>query len=179
MEKVKYYEAQVEVVRYPYDSDNREVCWIIIGTFNNAKDAKFASKLCIIADNSKVYITINSTGNYRVKEVSCIQNHTTGPKYESLDEFMKSHVSVKLYIDKIGSEATEKLLKEIGIETENKFKKQQDRKEFNSIIERMIRHYKYTLKIDEATGTDEKTIEEYKENIQLLEDLRDGKIELK
>ena len=46
------------------------------------------------------------------------------------------------------------------------------------IIERMIRHYQYRLKIDENTGTDEKTIEGYKENIQFLQDLRDGKIEI-
>ena len=62
---------------------------------------------------------------------------------------------------------------------ENNFKKQQDKKEFDRIIERMIRHYQYRLKIDENTGTSEKTIEEYKECIQLLEDLRDGKIEVK
>lgn len=62
---------------------------------------------------------------------------------------------------------------------ENNFKKQQDKKEFDRIIERMIRHYQYRLKIDENTGTSEKTIEEYKECIQLLEDLRDGKLELK
>lgn len=42
----------------------------------------------------------------------------------------------------------------------------------------MIRHYKHTLKIDEATGTDEKTIEKYKENIEFLENLRDGRFEL-
>ena len=58
-------------------------------------------------------------------------------------------------------------------------KKKQDKKEFNRIIDRMIRQYKYRLQIDEATGTDEKTINEYKENIRFLEDLRDGKLEVK
>ncbi len=180
MKEHTYYEAQVEIVRYPYSRDNREICWIIIGAFNNEKDAELASKLYVIADNSKVYITTNSTGNYRVKKVSCTQNHTSGPKYASLDEFIERHVSVKLYRNQIGEEAMKKLLKEMGDETENKnkFKKQQDMKEFNSIIERMIRHYKYTLKIDEATGTGEKTLEEYRENIEFLEDLRDGKFEL-
>ena len=62
---------------------------------------------------------------------------------------------------------------------DTEIKKKQDKKEFDRIIDRMIRHFQYRLKIDEATDTDEQTIEEMKENIQLLKDLRDDKIELK
>lgn len=54
-------------------------------------------------------------------------------------------------------------------------KKQQDKKEFNRIIEQMIRYYQYQIKINENLPVD---VEDYKENVKFLEDLRDRKIGL-
>ena len=54
----------------------------------------------------------------------------------------------------------------------SEIKKKQDKKEFDSII----RHYQYQIKINENLPVD---VEDYKENVKFLEDLRDGKIELK
>ena len=54
-------------------------------------------------------------------------------------------------------------------------KKKQDKKEFDRIINRMIRHYQYQIKINENLPVD---VEDYKENVKFLESLRDGKIEL-
>ena len=167
MRNSAYYEAQVEVVRYPHNSDYREVFWIIIGRFNNEKDAKFASKLYVIADNSKVYITTNSTGNYRVKKVSCTQNHTSGPEYASLDEFIEKNMSVKLYSSQIGTEAMEKLLKEIGVET-------QEEKNLR-IIEGMIMDYYYQININKNIPSMQEVVKDNREKVKFLEDLRDGK----
>lgn len=58
----------------------------------------------------------------------------------------------------------------------SEIKKQQDKKEFNRIIDRMIRFYQYQIKINENLPVD---VEDYKENVKFLQDLRDGKIELK
>lgn len=58
----------------------------------------------------------------------------------------------------------------------SEIKKKQDKKEFDSIINRIIRHYQYQIKINENLPVD---VEDYKENVKFLEDLRDGKIELK
>lgn len=55
----------------------------------------------------------------------------------------------------------------------SEIKKKQDKKEFDSIINRMIRHYQYQIKINENLPVD---VEDYKENVKFLEDLRDGKI---
>ena len=60
----------------------------------------------------------------------------------------------------------------------SEIKKQQDKQEFDRIIERMIRHFNYRLKIDQATGTAQRTLDETRENIKFLEDLRDGNIDL-
>ena len=54
-------------------------------------------------------------------------------------------------------------------------KKKQDKKEFDAIINRMIRYYKYQIKINENLPVD---VDDYKENVKFLEDLRDGKIEI-
>ena len=62
---------------------------------------------------------------------------------------------------------------------DGEIKKQQDKKEFDRIIERMIRHYQCKMQVDKANGVNLKVINEYEENIKFLEDLRDGKIELK
>ena len=57
----------------------------------------------------------------------------------------------------------------------NDIKKKQDKKEFDAIINRMIRHYQYQIKINENLPVD---VDDYKENVKFLEDLRDGKIEI-
>ena len=62
---------------------------------------------------------------------------------------------------------------------ENDLKKQQDKKDLDRIIDRMIRHYKFNLAIEKATGGSEEKIKQYKGDIRLLEDLRNGKLELK
>ena len=176
MEKITLYEAIVEFEhRSICQEKESETSWWSIGLFEKAQDAKYAIQIYEKAQSIK---RDKCTGNHYVTG-NTYPKHLNLRYYKNLDEFINNNVPVMEYVAFIGQDGLDKLLKEIVVETENKFKKQQDRKEFNSIIERMIRHYKYTLKIDEATGTDEKTIEEYKENIQLLEDLRDGKIELK
>ena len=53
--------------------------------------------------------------------------------------------------------------------------KENNRKELDTIINRMITHFRYRAKIDKATGTSQETIDEIEENIKFLEDLRDGK----
>lgn len=61
---------------------------------------------------------------------------------------------------------------------ETEIKNQYDRQKFDRLIDRMIRDYNYRIKIDQMTGTSQKLINEEKEIIKFLEDLRDGKIEL-
>lgn len=61
---------------------------------------------------------------------------------------------------------------------DSEIKKKQDKQEFDRIIDRMIRHYQFTIKIEQSTGVSQRLLNEHRENIKFLEDLRDGKIEL-
>ena len=58
---------------------------------------------------------------------------------------------------------------------ERDLKKQRDKKEFDRIINRMIRFYQCQININQNLPVD---VEDYKENVKFLEDLRDGKIQL-
>ncbi len=61
----------------------------------------------------------------------------------------------------------------------NEIKKKQDKKEFDRIIDRMIRHYQYQIKINENIPALSEIVAGHRENVKFLEDLRDGKLELK
>ena len=185
MEKVTLYQAVVEKERKLFirEEETRKIYWLAIGRFNDKKDAEIACKLFIIANNDKInrYYSNsvgNATGNYGIREISCSNIFTPGPKYLTLDNFIKGNLKIALYRNHIGKKAMKKLLKEISAEIEdrNNIKKQQDKKDFDRIIDRMIRDYEYQIKINENLPVD---VEDYKENVKLLEDLRDGKIELK
>ena len=170
MEKVTFYQALVEKrCSLIGHMDEFELRWIVISTFKNEQDAEFACKLYEAAYNSdnRAYASI-CTGNHRVDRVSYPKKLTHGPDYISLDEFIEKNIIVKEYSSKIGKEAMKKLLKEMGVETEQEKNLR--------IIERMIRDYQYQIKINENLPVD---VDGYKENVKFLEDLRDGKIELK
>ena len=173
MEKVTFYQALIEFrrkkINWNWENENCELQWVVLNTFKNKEDAEKACRLYGIAYNS-VYIDYNvkCTGNHRVDNVSYPKQLTKGPDYISLDEFIQKNEVVQQYKNHIAEENMKKLLKEIGVNTE---------KEKNlRIIERMIRDYQYQIKINENLPVD---VEGYKENVKFLEDLRDGKIELK
>lgn len=162
METIELYEAYIE--REPISN------WrtVIVGLFKNEEDAKNAIKLYKKVYESKDEKFLN-VYNIEKKSFPNSLKHKYFRKYFStLDEFIDSDECICDYIDYIGADELCELLKETDVET---------KAERNlRIIERMIRHYQYQIKINENLPVD---VEDYKENVKFLQDLRDGKIELK
>ena len=92
--------------------------------------------------------------------------------YKNLFEFINGNKYVSNFNMQIGVLEMKKVLAEIN--GEKRFTDEQER-----LIAGMIRDYEYRLRVDKTTGSSEETIEEDKKKIKFLEDLRDGKIELK
>lgn len=171
METVNLYEA---IVRFEWQADGEiKKRSRVIGAFKNEKDAQNAIKIYEAVYKGR---TTNKF-TCKVDKKSFLRNYRHTRYFKNLDKFMRSDFHFIDYMTDNNLDTAEKVIEKI--DSENKFKNKQDKKEFDRIIDRMIRHYQYRLKIDKATGTDEKTIEEMEENVQFLEKLRDGKIELK
>lgn len=165
MEKITLYEAVVEFEHKSICQEGKsEKSWWSIGLFKNEQDAKHAIQIYEKANKIKGN---DCTGNHYVTSNE-YPKHLNPRYYTNLDEFINNNIPVMEYVAFIGTDGLNKLLKEIGVNVE---------KEKNlRIIDRMIRHYQYQIKINENLPVD---VEGYKENVKFLEDLRDGKIELK
>ncbi len=165
MEKIILYEALVEFEHKSIcQEDKSEKSWWSIGLFKNEQDAKYAIQIYEKANKIKGN---DCTGNHYVASKVYIKQ-LAPIYYINLNEFINQNVPVMEYVAFIGTDGLNKLLKEIGVNVE---------KEKNlRIIERMIRDYQYQIKINENLPVD---VEDYKENVKFLQDLRDGKIELK
>ena len=171
MEAVNLYEA---CVTFEWQADGEiKKRSRVIGAFKNEKDAQNAIKIYEAVYKGR---TTNKF-TCMVDKKSFLRNYRHTRYFENLDKFMRSDFHFIDYMTDNNLDTAKKVIEKI--DRENQLKKQQDKKEFDRIIDRMIRQYQYRLEIDRATGTDEKTIEEMEENIRFLEKLRDGKIELK
>ncbi|MFQ6724066.1 MAG: hypothetical protein ACLRFE_01855 [Clostridia bacterium] len=134
-----------------------------LGDFAVEKDAMMALELC-----KKLHLQGSGVEYYITPKAFSNESDKSKYYYKTLKGFISSDIIAK-HTKKIGRKAMNMLLEEIDIKINNK--KQQQR-----IIERMIRDYQYQIKINKNLPVD---VEDYKENVKFLEDLRDGKIELK
>ena len=167
MERVTIHKLYVEIK--PCLQSN-ETTWELVGTFKDKTDAEYAAKLYETAYNNtpaNSYDGRSCTGKYKIDKIIS----KFGAHYVSLNDFIKRNSIVRPYCRKIGDESTKKLMVIIDrkIKSEKSFR----------IIDRMIRDYHYQIMVDEKIPQMQGEVEHYKENIKFLQDLRDGKIELK
>lgn len=173
MEKTDLYLACIEVEPISAHKEG-EKRFSTVGLFVTEQDAHNAIKLFRMVYKAK---GIKFLENEEVEKISFpryVSNTSFKKTYNTLDEFISADINIEQYVEYLGSEGIEELLKESDSKID--FKKQQDRKELDRIIGRMIRNYEYRLKLDQATGVCQKLLNEYKENIKFLEDLRDNKL---
>ena len=166
MDRIDLYEASIEkiIVNKP---NNIAKSYRVFGLFVNKQDAIDAVKLYEVVHRA---LGENLSHNIGVGKKSFPKNlrHRYYKRYyENLDEFIKDDTNIVRYLQ-VNNLTVDELLAEIN-NRDAKAKKD------ISIIERMIRQYKYRLKIDRATGTAQEVIDEYEENIKYLESLRDEK----
>ncbi len=175
MEKITLYNAVVEFEdQYIWQKKGSKMHWSI-GLFGNEQDANLAIQL---------YEKAQEANNDKCTGVHYV-THDEYPKqqniayYKSLNEFINQKSIIAKYVASIGADELDKILKTSAVTPDSKdAKNKQDRQEFDRLIERMIRDYRYRIKIDKMTGTCQRLIEEEEKIIEFLEDLRDGKIEL-
>lgn len=165
MENIKLYEACVQVEHRSIEGD--KTLWDIIGLFKNKQDAEYAVQIYEKACRIKGNIIPR---NHYVDEKLCPKRLNL-KYYENLDRLINKNDIVMECTALIGAEGMKKLLEEIGAKI--------GQEKSLRIIERMIKHYKYQIKINENIPAMQTIVEEDKENVRFLEDLRDGKIELK
>ena len=176
MERTELYLACIEVEPISAHKEN-EKRFSVVGLFKSEQDAQNAIKLFKMVYEAK---GIKFLGNEEVEKISFPRyiGYTAFKKtYNTLDEFISADFNIEEYVKHLGSEGKAEFLNEIDSKID--FKKQQNIKECERIIERMIRHYEYRLKLDQSTGVSQRLLEEYRENIKFLEDLHDGKLQVK
>ena len=144
--------------------------WVLVGTFRDNTEAEYAAKMYIIAYNNSLQNNIEGsscTGLHKIEKMSS----SIRPNYINLNSFIKSNRIVKSYSRKIGEEGMKKLMAAV----EHKVIEERNLR----IIDRMIRDYQYQVMLDEKNPKAKDVADSHKENIRFLQDLRDGKTELK
>ena len=152
------------------EADSFETEWFLVGTFRDKFDAEYAAKLYVTAHNNtpaNIRMGRTCTGMHKIDTMLS----TIRPNYVNIGAFIRSNRIVKSYSRKIGEDGLKKLMESV----EHKLIQERAFR----IIDRMIRDYQYQIMIDEKNPQNKDFSENHKENVKFLQDLRDGKIELK
>jgi hypothetical protein len=165
-DRIDLYEASIEKENF-YKQKCISKTWQVVGLFVNEEDAQKAVKLYEIVHRAMGEKLLHNRSVEKKSFPQSIRHRYYKRYYRNLDEFLDDNLNIGYYLQ-INKLTIDDLLNEIN-ERDNKAEKEL------RIIERMIRQYKYRLKIDQATGTAQEVIDEYEENIKYLESLRDEK----
>ena len=172
MEKITCYRALAECeARTSNGKVERD--YLILAVFKSRLDAECAAKLYHIAFNNTLGKVSDKkcTGVCRVESIEYPKEYVKNAHILSVHDFINQNSVIKGYSAEVGNDAIEKLLKEIGFETA-------EEKELR-IIESLIKDYKNKLGFAlRASGISDKTIAEFKENVEYLESVRDEKSSL-
>jgi hypothetical protein len=172
MEKVTFYESMVEFEEKSTDGGIL-TDWMLLGSFKTNRDAEYAGLLYSKAFNDTLgkRSSMKCTGVYKVKAFEYPNELAKTAHIMTIDDFVKQNSITKGYSSEYGSDAMQKLLKSVGVETK-------EERELR-IIESLINDYRsklgFALKVSSIS---DKTIEEFKETLDYLEGVRNSKLNL-